>query len=188
MILAIAAALSHGAAYCMYLTQVFAGSSVPNPASWSIWAYLSALNAVTFWRGSKDALATAQFFTGSVGCITVWMYSIWAGRFAPINTLGWIVLVLCLTACLVWWLTRSAVYANLMVGGILTISFIPTFAGVFHAATIERALPWYLWTLAFAITTTNVVRRRRQARWWLMLVTPILGMICHGVVAVVARG
>ena len=69
--LSILAAVFHGMAYAIYLHQVFSGGSIPNPASWTIWAFLSTLNAVTFWKGSRDGLATAQFFTGSVACFAV---------------------------------------------------------------------------------------------------------------------
>lgn len=190
MFLSISAAVLHATAYAVYFVQVCGGTSVPNPASWTIWAFLSALNAITFWKGSKDALATSQFFVGMVANFSVWAYALWAGKFAPLDAISWTILVLCLIACLVWYTTRNAVYANVVVGGILLLSSIPTIIGVWQNSALERALPWYLWASAFAITSVNVPRRtdRTKPRWWLLMVVPIVGIIIHGAVAVKAAG
>lgn len=93
MFLSIAAAVLSGVAYAVYLYQVYAGGSVPNPASWTVWAFLAGLNAITFWRGSKDGLATAQFFIGAVGCFGVWAFALGMGKFAPLDLMAWIVLI-----------------------------------------------------------------------------------------------
>ena len=184
--LSILAAVFHGVAYAIYLHQVFGGGSIPNPASWTIWAFLSILNAITFWKGSRDGLATAQFFTGSVACFVVWVFALGAGKFAPLDTMAWAVLVLSLLACAVWYFTRSAIYANLVVGGILLISSVPTIAGVWHNSNVEQSLPWWLWTTAFVITSVNVYRRtdRTKSRWWFLMVVPIFGIAIHGAVAI----
>ena len=98
--LSILAAVFHGVAYAIYLNQVYGGGSIPNPASWTIWAFLSILNALTFWKGTRDPLATAQFFTGSVACFVVWVFALSAGKFAPLDAMAWVVLLLCILSCL----------------------------------------------------------------------------------------
>ncbi len=190
MFLSILAAVFSGVAYVLYLHQVYAGGSVPNPASWTVWAFLAGLNAITFWKGSKDGLATAQFFTGAVGCFGVWAFALSTGKFAPLDAMAWIVLILCIAACLVWWKTKNAIYANLVLGGTLAVSFIPTIVSVWQDGRIEQPIPWDLWTAAFAVTSLNVLRRtdRMKPRWWFLMVVPILGVILHGIVALgVAR-
>jgi hypothetical protein len=186
--LSIFAAVLSGIAYAIYLPLVYGGGSIPNPASWTVWAFLAGLNAITFWKGSHDGLATAQFFTGSAGCVAVWGLALSMGKFAPLDAMAWTVLILCLAACLVWWMTRNAVYANLVVGGTLFLSFIPTIVSVWQNGKIEHSLPWYLWTAAFLITSINVFRRtdRTQPRWWFLMVVPIFGTILHGAVALSA--
>jgi len=186
--LSILAAVLSGVAYAMYLYQVYAGGSMPNPASWTIWAFLAGLNAITFWKGSKDGLATAQFFTGAVGCFVVWAFALSVGKFAPLDLMAWIVLILCIAACLVWWKTRNAVYANLVVAATLAVSFIPTIMGVWQNGKIEQPIPWYLWTAAFAVTSVNVFRRtdRTESRWWFLMVVPVLCIAAHGIVALSA--
>lgn len=190
MFLSILAAVLHVLGYPIYLYQVYGGTSVPNPASWTIWALLAVLNALTFWRGSKDALVTLQFFSGSVASFSVWVYALSLGRFSPLGSTGWGVLVLCLLACVVWRAT-NALYANLVVAGILALSSLPTIEGVLRNGNVERALPWYFWTSASAITCINVFRRRHEGekrgiRWQFLLVTPTVLVIIHGIVALTA--
>lgn len=189
MALSILAALLHGIGYLIYLCQVYGGGSVPNPASWTVWALLSILNALTFWKASKDPLATAQFFTGSVLCVAVWVYALASGRFSPLDTMGWAVLASCIITSIIWWATRSAIYASLMVAGILFWSSVPTIQGVWQNSSLEQALPWYLWTAAYLVTSINVARRRDQnnSRWWLLMAVPIVGIIIHGMVAIAVR-
>jgi hypothetical protein len=154
-----------------------------------VWAILAALNAVTFWKGSKSALATAQFFTGSVASATVWLYSLVEGRFSPLDDMGWIVLIMCLIAIVVWKATGKATYANLIVGVILIVSFIPTLDGVWNDPSKEQELPWVLWTFAFVATTINGFRRRNEEHevdWRLMLFVPVTMLFAHGAVAVLA--
>lgn len=188
MALSLLAALFHGTAYGIYFLQVSGGGSVPNPASWSVWAVLSIVNALTFWKASKDPLATTQFFTGAVACFGVWIYSLSAGKFAPLNTMAWVVLVLCLLACAIWYITRSAIYGNLIVCGIFIVSSIPTLAGVWANSNVERPLSWCFWTTAFVITFLNVLRRadRAKPKWWFLLAMPIYGIVFHGLIAICA--
>ena len=185
MFFSVLAAVFSGVAYVLYLHQVYAGGSVPNPASWTVWAFLAGLNAITFWKGSKDGLATAQFFTGAVGCFVVWAFALSMGKFAPLDTMAWSVLLLCVAACLVWWKTKNAIYANLVLSGTLAVSFVPTIVGVWQDGKTEQPIPWYLWTAAFAITSINVFRRtdRTKLHWWFLMVVPVLGTILHGIVA-----
>lgn len=188
MFLSVLAALFQVSAYVAYFTQVSAGGSIPNPASWSVWALLSVLNALTFWRASKDALATAQFFTGSVACVTVWTYSLTAGKFVPLDAKAWFVLIFCFVACAIWYVKQSAIYANLVIAGIFVISSVPTFMGVWRNSNVEQPLAWILWTTAFAVTTINVFRRtdRTKSRWWFIMAMPAYGLIFHGLIAICA--
>lgn len=188
MFLSILAALLSGLAYVLYFGQMLHGTSVPNPASWSVWTLLAVMNALTFWKSSRDPLATLQFFTGSVGCFVVWAYALIAGQFSPLDTMAWTVLVSCVIACAVWNL-KSARHANLVVAGIFLWSSVPTIQGAWLDSNIERALPWWLWTMAFAVSFCNVIMRRNKedTHWWLLLAVPTVGVIIHGAVAIPAK-
>lgn len=191
IVLAVAAALLHGTAYSLYLTQVASGASVPNPASWSVWAFLSVINAFSFASASGSWLKGLQFFTGAVMCMAVFVYTLWVGHFAPLTTLGVVVLILSLCACLIWRL-KSAEYASISLAVILLVSSIPTLLSVWSDASTEHGLPWTLWTIAFCLTLANVLRgwnevKRQSAHPWMVTVVPIAGIVLHGTVAILAR-
>jgi hypothetical protein len=190
MFLSISAAVLSGLAYVIYLHQVYAGGSIPNPASWTVWAFTATLSAITFWRGSKDWLAATQFFTGSVACIVVWVFTLSFGKFSGLDVMSWVTIVVSFGACLVWYVTENAIYANLIIGGVEIASIIPTITGVVHNSHVEQALPWWLWAIAFAISSFNILRRidRSKRNWRLLMVMPIGAAIVHGAVAFFARG
>jgi hypothetical protein len=191
ILLAVLAAVLHGTAYTIYLTQVYFGESVPNPASWSVWAFLSVLNAFSFARASGNWLKALQFFTGAVMCLVVFAYSLWAGHFAPLTGLGYTVLVLSLIACLIWCMTRAS-YASVAIAAIFLISSVPTVMGVWQNTNTEHQLPWWLWTTAFCLTFANVLRdwgqiRKREPHPWTVTAVPVSGIILHCVVALLAK-
>ena len=186
MFLSILAALLSGIAYVIYFFQVWNHGSVPNPASWTAWVLLANLNAVTFLNGSKDRLATMQFFVGSIGCVAVWTYTVIAGRFSSPDIMVWIVLASCIISCVVWkW--KGAQYASVVIALIFLWSAVPTIQGVWKNSHVEQALPWYLWTSAFTVSFFNVIRRRNRedSQWWLLLAVPIVGIVIHGLVATI---
>ena len=191
ILLAVLAAVLHGTAYTIYLTQIYSGESVPNSASWSVWAFLSVLNAFSFARASGNWLKGLQFFTGAVMCLVVFAYSLWAGHFAPLTGLGYAVLILSLIACLIWRMTRAA-YASVAVAVILLISSVPTVTGVWQNASVEHQLPWWLWTTAFCLTFANVLRdwdqiRKKESHPWTVATVPVSGIVLHSVVALLAK-
>lgn len=194
MLIAIVAVMLHGGAYVLYSWQVLIGESVPNPASWTAWALLASLNAATFYSASTSAISTAQFFAGSVGALVVWGIALADGKFSALGGMEWIVLTACVIACLVWWVTEKAIYGNLILAAIVVVSWWPTFEGVWVNPYVERALPWWMWTVASACTTVNVYRARNDPLrndgmpWQLLLVTPMILIFIHAVVAVLAVG
>src|SRR3990167_2851914 len=106
---------------------------------------------------SGDVVMALQFMTGSVACILTFLYVLAIGKFSKLQPKEWGLLALGVFATLVWWGVRSAAGANIIILGAFLVSCIPTFAGVWRDPFTETSRPWVLWTLAFAITTTNVV-------------------------------
>jgi hypothetical protein len=183
--LCISAVVLDAAAYALYLFQISAGGSTPNPASWTVWFFLATLSAITFWKGSKDAVGSAQFFVSALGCCVIWGFAWYRGKFTPLDPMGWAILVFCVATCVFWRIKKNAMYANLIVASALLLSSCPTIVGAWQRKGIEGPLAWYVWTAAFLVTSVNVFRRadRSKARWGLVMVTPILGIVIHGTVA-----
>jgi len=184
--LPILAAILHGVAYVMYMFLVYDGDSVPNPATWTVSAFLASLNAITFAKGSKDLMAAAQFVVGSVGAIAVWCIALYAGTFAPLDSLSQTMLVLCFLVIVVWKVTGFATYGNVVIALTVVAAIIPTIKGVWDDPSSETVLPWALWTFAFLATICNVVRRKEEEHevdWRLMLITPVTLLFAHAAVA-----
>jgi len=125
--LGVTAALLHGVAYVLYNVQAKLGHSSPNAASWSVWAFLATLNALSYREMSGDIVVTLQFFTGSVACILTFLYVFTIAKFSRLKPKEWDLFALGLLATLAWWKFRSATGANLIVLAAAFISFIPTF-------------------------------------------------------------
>ena len=181
--LGLTAALLHGVAYVLYNVQTKMGKSSPNAASWSVWAFLATLNALSYREMSGDVVVALQFFTGSVACILTFLYVLTIGKFSKLKPKEWGLFALGLLATLVWWKFRSATGANMIVLVTFLISFIPTFEGVWRDPFKETPRSWMLWTLAFLVTTTNVVLRDGKL---VALITPIVLLISHGSIAVLS--
>lgn len=181
--LGLTAALLHGVAYVLYNMQVKLGKSSPNVASWSVWAFLATLNAFSYREMSGDVVTTLQFFTGSVACFLTFLYVFTIGKFSKLKLKEWVLLALGLLATLVWWKFRSATGANMIVLFAILVSFIPTFEGVWRDPFKETPRSWTLWTLAYLLTTTNVVLREGKP---FALLTPIVLLIAHGSIAILS--
>lgn len=189
MFLPLFAAILHAIAYALYMFYIFGGEATPNSASWTVWALLATLNAVTFWKTSKSALATAQFFTGSFASILVWGYALFFGHFSQPSPFEWIIITMCIAVIIVWKISGKATYASLIVAVILIVSFIPTITSVWQQPADENALPWIIWTVAFVATISNCIQRRgkkSEIDWRFTLVVPSVGMITHAFVAILA--
>lgn len=183
LVLGITAALLHGTAYFLYNVQTKLGQSNPNAASWSIWAFLSTLNALTFGASSGDFVATLQFYTGSVACILTFLYVLGIGKFAWPKRKDWGMFAIGLVATIVWWLSRSASAGNLIVLIAFVISFQPTLEGVWIDPINEKPLAWFLWSLALIATCTNVVILGKFGS----LLTPFVLLLLHAAVAFLSR-
>ena len=181
--LGLTAALLHGVAFILYNVQTKLGKSSPNVASWSIWAFLATLNALSYREMTGDVVATLQFFTGSVGCILTFLYVLTIGKFSWLKPREWGLFALGILATLVWWKFRSATGANMIVLVAVIISFVPTFEGVWRDPFKETPRSWILWTLAFLVATTNVVLRDGKP---IALLTPVVLLIAHGGIAVLS--
>lgn len=182
--LGIAAALLHAVAYILYNIQTKLGKSSPNAASWSLWAFLATINALTYKEMSGSMVATMQFFAGSVACFLTFLFVLAIGKFSWLKPKEWAVFALGVLATLVWWKFRSATGANMIVLVALGFSFIPTIDGVWQNPFKETPRSWVLWTLAYLVTTTNVVLQGGKP---IALLTPIVLLLAHGSVAVLCR-
>jgi hypothetical protein len=183
IVLGVTTALLHGVAYILYSQQVKLGKSNPNAASWGVWAFLAILNALSYREMSGDVVASLQFFASSVACFLTFLYALSIGKFSRLTLGEWGLSALGLSSTIVWWQFRSATGANMIVLAAVITSFIPTLKGVWLDPFKEVPRSWILWTLAYLITTVNVILREGRP---VTLITPVLLLIGHGLVAILS--
>lgn len=184
LIFGVLAALLHSIAYVLYNIQTKTGQSKPNIATWSIWAFLATLNALSYHKMSGDLVVSLQFFASSVACILTFFLTLVTGRFSRLRPKEWIILALGLFATLIWWLFRSAEGANMIVLVAFVVSFLPTFEGTLRDPSKETSRPWMLWTLAFTVTTINTILRWKGQ--FVVLLPPIVRLLAHGSIAILS--
>lgn len=183
--LGIVAAVLHGLGYYLYSRHTKLGQSTPNIASWSIWAFLATINALTYRVMSGDPAATLQFFMGSIGCMLTFLFALAMGKFSwPKRWEHWAMFILGIVATVVYYRFRNATSANMIVLVAFVISFIPTLEGVIRDPFVEVPRSWVIWTVAYMITTMNVTL---NPDWRLVsLLMPVVMVVAHGAVAVLS--
>lgn len=184
LVLGVAAAGLVGLVYYFYIRQVNTGQSHPNVASWSIWAFLTTVNALTYGAMSGDLAATMQFLMSSIGCLGTFFFVLAIGKFSWPRLEEMLLIILGLVAIGVWWFFRSATGANMIILLALGISFIPTVSGLLDDPFKEAPRPWVIATLAYSITTVNVTLKPGWQFW--SLLAPVMMALAHGIVAVLA--
>ena len=182
--LGVSAALLHGVAYLLYAVQTKVGRSSPKSASWGVWLFVTIINALTFNVMSANWVVALQFFAGSLGCTGLFFYML-ATKKLKWPTVGeWGIVGIGVAATMVWVIFRNAAYANLIIFFALAIPFKPMYEELWRDPSKETPRSWVLWTLAFLITTINVVVNWKGQP--LSLVVPIGGALLHGKIAILS--
>jgi hypothetical protein len=185
LLLGISAGLLHIVAYALYNKQMLEKTSQPNSATWITWVFLTVLNASSYRVMSGDLVECILPMSSSVLCILTFFFSLYKGRLSKIDRWDGISLGIGIISGLVWWRHQSATYANLIMQLAFAVSFIPMYRGVWKDPKKEKALPWYLWSSAFAISAIVVVLRWDNKP--LVLVYPINGFIFHAVIGLLTK-
>lgn len=179
-LLGIVAGCVQVAAFVVYNRNMIKGSSTPNATTWSLWAFLTGLNAASYAAMTGDLAKYFLPIASAVATIFTFGYALMRGKFGKIDAWDRLVLVLGIVAGFVWWWRQSAEYANMLVVLAIAISFWPTYRGVWRDPTLERPAPWFLWTSAYVLFAVTVVLRWRGEYQDLLL--PVSFALLHGVV------
>ena len=171
-------------AFVIYDWQMLLGQSSPNAASWGIWAFITVLNFTSYKVMSGDWVKSLLPALNSMLCILTFVIAASRGRLAALNTYDDIVFVLGIAASIVWWRTKSATKAQLLLQLCLAIGFIPTYVSVWGNPGNERLLGWAIWSVMFALQIL-VVRLRWRGRK-MDLLYPVNGTILHSAVVLLA--
>ncbi len=154
--LGIAAGVLQLVGFVFYNKQIFQGRSVPNAATWTIWAFIGLLNGFSYAAMTGDAAKYFLPVASALACVATFGYSLSAGKFKRLDFWDWLVLILGTIGGIVWWWSRSAIYANFIIVIAEIIAFSPLMRGVWKNPAFERPLPWFIWTAAYGMNTAAV--------------------------------
>jgi hypothetical protein len=147
------------AAFVVYNIKTQRGESRPNPATWSIWSIVAALNVGSYFMISQDWVTALQPFAGSLACTATFFLALAKGKFSKLGKVEFVVLAIALVAIAVWGVYRDATVTNLVLQGALMISILPAVKDVWRKPHKESPLPWFMWAGALILTLTTVALR-----------------------------
>lgn len=172
--------------YVVYIRQTVNGSSVPNPATISIWFGVSILNAITYFHVvSENAWQALISITFAASAGILLGYALYAGKFAKFGKVEAVALTLAITSCVLWKTSGNADIANLLLQVTLLISFVPVIVGLLRNELRENPTAWTIAVIAYVFATTAVLTDYNGN--WVSLAYPIgNGIIGNGSVALLA--
>ncbi|OHA15874.1 MAG: hypothetical protein A3A10_01245 [Candidatus Tagabacteria bacterium RIFCSPLOWO2_01_FULL_42_9] len=133
--------------------------SSPNVATWTIWTYLVVLNVSSYYIMTGDLVKSFVGIISAIAVLLTFLISLVFGKFSRPKNIQLLMLAIGLVAGLVWWICRSATYANLIMQGCLVISFIPMFIELWGNPNKETPLSWFLWAAAYGMAVAAVLLR-----------------------------
>ena len=124
------AGILHLIAFAIYNKQMLNGTSKPNAASWTLWAFLTLLNFSSYFVMSGDWVKSILPMASSLACILTFLFSLYKGKLSKLDLFDCSALVIGIISGFAWWYFSSATYANLILQAAILISFVPTYRGV----------------------------------------------------------
>lgn len=169
-----------------YFKQLVKGESIPNPATWMIWLAVTLLNTFTYFKVVEGNVWTSLVsIVLTVGFCVVFIYASIRGKFAKLERIEVISLILAVIIGIFWQTTGNATIANLLIQIIFLISFYPTILGLIQKKLKEKATPWVFAVVSCSILIISVILNWEQGGW-AALAFPIIRMLGNGAVAVIA--
>lgn len=174
----------HLAAFVVYGLRARKGQSKPNFATWSIWVLATGLNCASYFLMSDDWVKALQPLAGAAACFTIFVMALKNGQFELPGTAERVMLLISVTAVIIWFVYRDASYANMVLQSAFVVSFIPTLRQIWRKPQDESALPWFMWGGAYLLLILTVaVRWQGNA---LELVYPVNSFFWHTLAGVLA--
>lgn len=141
--------------YIPYIYDVIKKKTIPNRASWFIWA----LSTVTLLFGVRETGTSEAIWVpvaDAVGCVIIFFLAL------PFGVGGWaktdrLSLIICIGSLLIWWLTGDAfiaLVANLIV---YVSGYIPTIKKVWTKPHTESKTAWSLFFLGVLLNLCVVI-------------------------------
>ena len=183
LVLSVVASLSQVLGYWIYFLKIREKKIKPNTASWSIWAFSAVLESVSYIFVTGDWVKNLLPIACALSAISLFLYCFKYGHFERLSGLDRSLVVADLFIILVWFLTQSPIYANILLVITAVVSFVPIIRTTWINPKGENATPWFVWTVAYCLLTVLVVVRWEK---WEDLVYPLTFAVLHGIIGIFA--
>jgi len=182
-VLGVFAGSVHLVSYALYNREMLLGRIRPNTATWILWSFLATLNTASYLAMSGDLAKSVTPIVGCAACLLTLGLTAKKGRLSRLSRFDLTVLAIGIAAGLLWWGSRSAAFANLLLQLAFVIANIPTLRGVWRDPCTEQPLPWLGFALAYVLNIA-VVLMRWQGQV-LDLAYPVCSLLADGGVGLV---
>ena len=184
IILGILIGVAHLSGYWIYyrISSLHKETS-PNTASWSIWAFGSVINLLTYSSLSNDWVKDILPAVCSVCCIVVFASYFRQGKFERLGFADILIFSIDIVATIVWLIVDSPLVGNLACQFGTVLSFIPIIRETVKDPKKEKPLSWIIWSFAYGLDVILVIMRWNQ---WGDVVYPATCLVLHFLMAIIS--
>ncbi|MEK7105318.1 MAG: hypothetical protein AAB865_01385 [Patescibacteria group bacterium] len=140
--------------YFPYLKDMFAKTTKPHTYTWLIWTITQGTATAAAFYGSAN-WGTLGLAGGTVFVIVIFSLSFKYGT-KKITRSDTLILILALSAIVMWWLTRNPLLSVLMVAAIDGMGYIPTLRKSWEEPWSETLMFWLAMTVAIILTLLSL--------------------------------
>ena len=166
-----------------YRTSTLYKETSPNTVSWSIWAFGSIINLLTYSSMSNDWVKDILPAVCSFCCIVVFVGYLRQGKFQKLGRTEILIFSLDIVATIVWLVADSALIGNIACQLGTALSFYPIIRETLKDPKKERPLAWIIWSTAYGLDIVLVIMRWTQ---WGDVVYPATCLVLHVLMAIIS--
>jgi hypothetical protein len=203
MVFAVMSACTQALGYALYIRYTLREEIEPNPVTWLMFAYGTALLAFLEWRSGAEWPELLLPVTCALSSIVV------AGICGVRGNLRWpsgymetaaFVTDIALTIAYVglWFASRHALIAPeyqvialltllICVNGSTVAAFVPIIKSTISKPQHERFLPWIVWAIAYLLLLLATLGSRSVSESLELLIYPAMNLVLHAVVGLLAH-
>lgn len=156
----------------------------PNTASWSIWAFGSIINLLTYASMSNDWVKDILPAVCSLACIVVYVGYLRQGKFKMPGLTDILIFSTDIVATIVWLVANSPLIGNMACQASTILSYLPIIRETMKDPRKEKPLPWFIWTAAYGLDVILVIMRWQQ---WGDVVYPAVSFILCLIMLIIAN-
>jgi len=188
LILSSIAALIQMFSQLKYVHNLIKNKIILNSTTWFVVVLVQLLSTSAFYSmvsTSNPVIATSSIIA-AVGVIFTFIFALTKGKFAKMETADKISLALALITTTVWFMSKSAEYASLLIQATYVIAFTPTMIGLLRGTLREKAFPWFLSSVAGGCIVAAVISSSGFTNVIGILHPLIIGVTLNGIIGVLA--